>query len=245
MDIKGKRALITGGAVRLGEAVCRALAREGANLIIHYNHSKEKAVHLCGEFQKKGIACEIACMDFYKPETCEDFFNRLTEKSGPIDLLINSASPYGEDTLRTLSAANALQSYAAGAVAPLLLSRALYAQGRPGCVVNILDARMEDYDRNHVTYSLAKRALRDITRLTSAEFAPLVRVNGVAPGCIVFPGGGTIENEQAVMRAGLLANLPGPEDIISCILFLIQNETITGQVLYPDSGRNFKGNVYG
>lgn len=245
MELKGKRALVTGGAVRLGATICRALALEGLNLVVHYNHSNTEAGSLRHELENMGIACEIACMDFFEPEGCEVFFNRIVTDSGPIDILVNSASPYDEDTLRTLTAAQALRSYAAGAVAPLLLTRAFAAQDRPGCVINILDARMSDYDRYHVSYSLAKRTLRDITRLTSAEFSPLVRVNGVAPGFVVFPEQGSGLKGKAVAESALLSNLPGPEDIVSCILFLLKNDTITGQILYPDSGRNFKGNTYG
>ncbi|TFG60307.1 MAG: SDR family oxidoreductase, partial [Spirochaetales bacterium] len=114
-----------------------------------------------------------------------------------------------------------------------------------GHIVNLLDARMTDYDRNHLSYHLSKRSLHDMTRIMSIEFAPLIQVNAVAPGMVLFPEDRVGNLAGKALKAGLLDTLPSPEDIVHSVLYLLSSPALTGQVIFPDSGRNLRGSVYG
>jgi NAD(P)-dependent dehydrogenase (short-subunit alcohol dehydrogenase family) len=124
------------------------------------------------------------------------------------------------------------------------LSRRLAAQKRAGSIVNLLDARMLDYDRQHLSYHLSKRALWDLTRIGAIEFAPLIRVNAVAPGLVLPPTGKDTEYLEKLKHTNLLNRYGSPEDVARAVLFLIESPFITGQVIFVDGGRHMRGRVY-
>ena len=129
-------------------------------------------------------------------------------------------------------------------MAPLELTRCLAAQGRDGAVVNLLDARVGDYDRQHAAYHLSKRLLAALTRRMAIEFAPRLRVNAVAPGLILPPDGEDEGHFDRLASTNPLQRRGCPEAVAEAVLFLLRSDFVTGQVLFVDGGRHLRGNLH-
>ena len=121
----------------------------------------------------------------------------------------------------------------------------LEADDRCGAVVNFLDTRMLDYDKKHVAYHLSKRTLFAITRMASIEYAPRLRVNGVAPGLVLPPPGEDESYLDEWAHTNPLKTHGNGEQIAAAVLFLLWSRFVTGQVIYVDGGRHVKGRFYG
>ena len=131
------------------------------------------------------------------------------------------------------------------AISPLLIGRSFAKQGCEGAVVNFLDTRITEYDSGHAAYHLSKRMLFTLTRMMALEFAPSVRVNAIAPGLILPPPGEDVLYLQKLAPTNPLNRIGSPESITDAVLFLLNSEFVTGQVIFVDGGYHIKGNVYG
>jgi pteridine reductase len=160
--------------------------------------------------------------------------------------------------LATLSDDSLQRNLGVNALAPLRLTRLFAGQIRgarqtrkreasaqPACVVNLLDSRIGGYMKRHVSYALSKRVLFSLTRMLALELAPEVRVNAVAPGMILAPEGRSGEELERLAARAPLARWGQPEDVANAVVFLMQNDYITGQVVYVDGGAFIKENLYG
>lgn len=243
--LRGQTALITGAARRLGRAVALALAGEGVQIVAHYHTSASDADDLAQEIEALGVKVWTLSADLSNTEEPEQLFSRALEMAGPLDVLINGASLYTEEGISDLRPESLMTNVNLNALAPFLLSRAFAQQNREGCIVNFLDARISDYDENHVSYHLSKRMLFSITRMMAIEFAPRVRVNAVAPGLILPPVGKDDSYLKELASTNPLNAHGGAADVVSTLLFLLRSPFITGQVIYVDGGRNMLGGVYG
>jgi len=243
--LRGQTALITGAARRLGREVALALAGEGAHILAHYHTSASDAESLAQEIEALGVNCHILQADLSNPEEAARLFSRAVEMSGPLDVLINSASLYTEERINDLSPESLMTNVNLNALAPFLLSRDFAAQNREGSIVNFLDTRIDDYDENHISYHLSKRMLFSITRMMAMEFAPKVRVNAVAPGLILPPAGKDESYLKQLASTNPLKAHGGAADVVSSVLYLLKSPFVTGQVIYVDGGRHMLGGVYG
>jgi pteridine reductase len=242
--LQGKTALITGAAQRLGRAMSLTLADHGADIVVHYHHSEQQARQLAGEIQSLGRHCTTIPADLSDPEQLQTLFAKAVVQAGPIDILINSASVFDTETVwetteRSLHTNMTLHAYAA-----LEVSRQFAGQNRPGHIVNMLDSRIQDYDKKHVAYHLSKRTLHSLTRILALELAPGIQVNAIAPGLILPPPGQDDQYLINLTHTNPLQRHGGPADITEALLFLVQSRFITGQILYIDGGRHLKGRTY-
>ncbi|MCH7958934.1 MAG: SDR family oxidoreductase [Candidatus Hydrogenedentes bacterium] len=243
--LAGKTALVTGGALRLGRAICSALAAQGVHVIVHYRSSKDAAESLAETLRETDAKAWTISANLESPEEAGRLVDRALELSGELDFIVNNAAIFPRDTLEDLSTENLFQNLSVNALSPLIIARAFSARGGTGAIVNLLDARVTDYDREHVSYHLSKRMLLSLTRMMAAEFAPAVRVNAIAPGLILPPVGEDESYLEALADTNYLKRVGSPEDVCSAVLFLLASEFITGQTLYVDGGRHMKGNFYG
>jgi NAD(P)-dependent dehydrogenase (short-subunit alcohol dehydrogenase family) len=236
-------ALVTGAGRRLGRAIAVALARSGADVVLHCNRSLTEAEAVASEIRSLGRKAWVLQADLSEPAHARPLFEEARRTAGEIGVLVNSASAYAASRLTDLSADDLDSAMRLNAASPLLLTRALAAQGIEGCVVNILDARIVDYDREHAAYHLGKRALYSLTRMSALEFAPKVRVNAVAPGLILPPPGEGDAWLERLKGSNPLRAHGSAEDAAEAALFLIRGRFITGQVIFVDGGRHLKGSV--
>lgn len=244
--LRGKTALVTGAARRIGRAVALALADEGVNVLAHYRSSEDDAQSLREEIESRGVRCWLLQADLAQPEQCDALIAQAREVSGGFHILINNASIYPESTLLTATSQEFAENMQVNAIAPLILARR-FAQGLEwGRIINFLDSRITRYDRMHVAYHLSKRALFSLTRMMAIEFAPRITVNAVAPGLTLPPCGA---DDKAYLdrfkEANLLKRLGDLKSITDAVVFLLNSDFITGQILYVDGGANLLGGLYG
>ena len=244
-NLSGKTALITGAAKRLGRATALALADSGINIIVHYNKSDQDAKNLVQLLSTKGVLADKIHYDFTDHSEIKKLLEKAKTFTGKIDFLINSASIYPEDNLESLSEFNLNKTIDLNSLAPFILAREFKKICSSGAIINFLDARMTDYEPKHISYQLSKQMLFSLTRMMSLEFAPGIRVNAVAPGIIIPED---ISDNEALLRlkeGNPLKKIGTPSQVADTVKFLLQNDFITGQVIYVDGGRNLKGHVFG
>lgn len=236
---------MTGAARRLGRATALALARAGADVVVHYRGSAAEAAATAEEIRRHGRSAWLAQADLAEPAAAELLFRRAVAEAGPVDILVNSASVFAASGLLGFAADELARNVQVNAVSPLGLCRAFAAQGRGGDIVNFLDSRVVDYDRRHVAYHLSKRMLYEMTKMLALELAPAIKVNAVAPGLILPPPGEDDGYLARHARTNPLQRHGEAEEVAATVVFLIATRFITGQVIFIDGGRHLKGCVYG
>jgi len=244
-NLAGRTALVTGAAKRLGRATALALAREGADVVVHYGRSGAEAEAAAEEIRRLGRRAWTVRADLSDPAQAAGLVAGACEQAGPLDILVNSASIFPDGRLTDVSAEELALNVQVNAMAPLALGRAFAAQGRRGDIVNFLDARITDYDRDHAAYHLSKRMLADLTRMMALEFAPAVTVNAVAPGLILPPAGEDESYLDRLASTNPLGRHGDAEDVTRAVLFLLASDFVTGQVIFVDGGRHMRGRMYG
>ena len=247
--LPGTSALVTGGAKRLGRETALVLARAGCSVVVHYRSSEAPAFQLVDEVRALGVNAWPVQAELSSPVETDRLFDDSEKLAGNIDFVVNSASIFPESTLGELDEASLIENLRINSLAPFALTARLHehleAGGRSGAVVNFLDTRMLDYDRKHVPYHLSKRTLFAITRMTSIDYAPRLRVNGVAPGLVLPPPGEDSSYLDKWAHTNPLKTHGNGEQVAAAVLFLLWSRFVTGQIIYVDGGRHVKGRFYG
>ncbi len=243
--MQGKVVFITGGAKRVGAAICRKLHAHGANLIVHYRSSLDEAQALQNELnQQRPDSVALIQADLLDTSLLPDLIEKSAQLFGQLDVLINNASSFFPTPLNECTQEAWDDLVGSNLKAPLFLTQAAapYLKAQYGCVVNIIDIHAERPLKNYVIYNLAKGGLQSLTKSLALEMAPDVRVNGVSPGPILWPEDGEWSDEvarQRVINSTLLKRTGEPEDIAKTVLFLIADAPyITGQIIAVDGGRS-------
>ncbi len=236
--------LVTGGAKRVGAAIVRRLHREGANLVLHYRGSEREANALRSELnaaRANSVALVQAdLLDIAGPaEIVRNAVNRFER----LDALVNNASTFFPTPVGEMTQANWESLIGTNLRAPLFLSQAAapYLKKTNGAIVNITDIHAERPLKNYVIYSIAKAGLAGMTRSLARELGPEVRVNGVAPGPIVWPDDGSFDEvaRQRVVSNTILRRTGDPDDIARAVYYLIAEAPyVTGQIIAVDGGRS-------
>ena len=229
---------MTGGAVRIGRAICEALAGAGLNVIVHYRTSAAEAETLVADLERRGVQAWALAADLTSEAACNDLVRRAVAVAGRIDILINNAAVFHKDSLCATTGAGLLAEFWPNLFAPLLLMRALAQQSAGGKIVNLLDRRIAGHDASCVPYVLAKKALADLTQLAALELAPRFTVNGVAPGAVLPPPGRGADYLLDHAGPVPLQKQVSPADVAAAVLALLQNDVVTGQILFVDGGQH-------
>ncbi len=243
--MQGKVILVTGGAKRVGAAICRRLHAAGAHLAIHYHQSAAQATALQHEFnaQRAGSA-QIFCADLLDLAALPSLVAQSIAQFGRLDGLVNNASSFYATPLANASENDWHDLLGTNLKAPLFLAQAAASELRRtgGGIVNIVDIHAERPMQNHLVYSVAKGGLRTLTLALAQELAPEVRVNGVSPGAILWPEHGDWQDTQkraSIVAQTLLQRVGTPDDIAKTVLFLLQDAPyITGQIIAVDGGKS-------
>lgn len=243
--LQDKVVLITGGAKRVGAAICRLLHAGGARLVIHYRTSANEARALQSELNlQRPQSAAIIHGDLLNAAMLSGLVQETIAQFGRLDVLINNASSYYATELGEIGDTEWDDLIGSNLKAPLLLSQAAAAELRKqhGCIINITDMHVERPKKGYVVYSVAKAGLVALTKSLALELAPDVRVNAVAPGPVLWPEDNPQFDEiyrQRVIAQTLLKRLGDPEDVARAVRFLIQDAPfITGQVIAVDGGRS-------
>ena len=236
-------ALITGAAKRVGAVIARTLHARGYDLVLHHRNSAAEASALQAELERARpgstlvLQAELAQFDRL-PEMIANTIGRF----GRLDALVNNASAFYPTPIGSVQPKHWDELFAANAWAPFFLAQAAapHLRAAGGAIVNLLDIYAERPLKNHSVYSMAKAALAAMTLSLAKELAPQVRVNGVAPGAVLWPEAGKTYADQAALIANTpLQRMGTPEDVAEAVRWLLMDARYTtGQIIRVDGGRS-------
>lgn len=247
MTLNHKTALITGGAQRLGAAMARILHAEGMNLVLHYRSSAQAAEGLKAELEAvRPGSVVLAQADLCDSANLPGLAGRAIETFGRLDVLVNNASSFYPTKVGEVTEAQWNDLMGSNLKGPFFLSQAAAPELRrvQGCIVNLVDIHAQRPKPGFAVYSMAKAGNAMLVKALAQELGPEVRVNGIAPGVILWPADES--SGAAAERAGILQRIAlrraGTEaDIARTLLFLVRDAGyITGQVLVVDGGRSLQ-----
>lgn len=241
MMLDGKTALVTGGAVRIGAALCEALAGQGCHVVIHCGRSAAEAAKLAGRLKTRGVKAWVVRRVLRTEADCRAVLDEALRKSGRLDFLINNAAVFHKDSLRTATEATLKAEFGINLFVPIWLTRRFAEVTKKGRVINLLDRRIAANDTQCLPYSLSKKALAAFTAEAALALAPGIVVNGVAPGAVLPPPGKGVRYLQD--RAGRipLATRPTPQQVARAAIALLELDGVTGQILFVDGGQHLLG----
>lgn len=246
-----KRALITGGARRLGRAMALELARQGHDVAVHYGGSAEAAAEVVQEIEAMGRrACALQA-DLLEEAQVQALLPRAAEAlGGPLTVLVNNASLFEHDDLQSATRDSWDRAMESNLRAPVALTQRFAAQvpepvpdarAEPvaqGLVVNMIDQRVRKLTPAFLSYTLAKSGLWTFTRTAAQALAPRVRVNGIGPGPTLRGGRQSAEDFARQRAATILQRGADEEDICAALAYLLTARAVTGQLLCVDGGQH-------
>jgi pteridine reductase len=242
--VQNKTVLITGGAKRVGAAICRRLHADGATLMLHYRRSAGEARLLQAELNHlRPDSVALIQADLLDDAKLPAMVEQTVQRFGKLDALVNNASSFFRTPIGEITASDWSDLVGTNVRAPLFLSQAAAPalKKTQGAIVNIADIHAERPLKSYLVYSVAKAALVGLTRSLARELAPDVRVNAVAPGPVMWPE----EDEfDELARARILSHTPlrregVPDDVAKAVHFLLANAPYTtGETINVDGGRH-------
>ena len=240
MNLQDKVALITGGGVRVGRALTLGLAGAGAHVIVHYHRSSAAADETAELARRLGVRAITAQGDLADPEAAVSVARVGPETLGQVDILVHAASPFVQGGLLATDLATWRNVMSVLVDAFFLLARELappMIERGEGAMVSIVDRGVLDPWPRFLAHGVGKAALWALTRSLAVDLAPHVRVNAVLPGPVLSPASFSEERRIAVGVEGTLLRRWGtPKDVVAAVLFLLQNDYVTGELLVVDGG---------
>jgi pteridine reductase len=238
-------ALVTGAARRIGASIAKALHAAGYDLALHCRRSRGELDVLIEGFERTrprstlALEADLADVDALAPMVAA-----AHARYGRLDALVNNAAAFEPTPLGAARPQDWDALFAVNARAPFFLAQAAapHLAARAGAIVNLLDIYAETPLPDHAIYGMSKAALAMMTKALARDLAPRVRVNGVAPGAILWPDAGKSEAEQRrLLERTPLARTGTPEDIGSAVLWLLRAPFVTGEIVRIDGGRHLDG----
>jgi pteridine reductase len=235
--------LITGGARRVGAEIARTLHAAGANLFIHYRTSAAAAIALGDELNRiRPHSAAIHAAHLLSEDAPQRLVAAALQEFGRLDVLINNASNFYPTPIGQITLPQWDDLMGSNLKAPLFLSQAATPSLRTqhGLIINMIDIHALRPLKSHPVYSVAKAGLAMLTRSLARELGPQIRVNGIAPGPVLWPEGAMQDDlKQQIIDNTALKRHGTPQDVARTALFLAQDAPyITGQIIAVDGGRS-------
>ena len=240
MNLKNKTAIVTGGAVRIGKGIALALSKAGANIVLHYGHSNIAAQETATLIQEQGGTVTTVQADLSEPVfASKHIVEHAMNKFHRVDILINNAAIFEKGTLQTTTEEAWDRHMNINLKAPAFLSQQFVnalSKEQPAHIINIADWRATTPDVDYLAYSLTKSSLVALTLTLAKQLAPHVQVNAIAPGAILPPPEMDEDYLQRIARNVPLQRQGSVKEITDGILYLLQSDFVTGEVLYIAGG---------
>ena len=242
-----KTILITGGSKRVGAEIARIMHATGANLMIHYRSSAKAARALQDELNAlRENSVALIQADLLDTAVLPSLVSQTLSTFGKLDVLVNNASSFYPTPVGSITEKDWVDLMGSNLKAPMFLAQAAASElkRQRGCIVNITDIHADRPMKNYLVYSVAKAGLVGLTKSLARELAPNVRVNGVAPGPIMWPEDNADFDEvsrQRIVSHTMLKRAGNPSDIAHAVRFFIEDAPfVSGQILAVDGGRSAK-----
>jgi len=241
-NLRGRTALVTGGARRVGAVIAEQLHAEGMNVVVHYKKSEADARNLARRLNdRRRDSAVTAQADLANVSGMESLIKASLQWDG-LHVLVNNASSFYKTPVGQVTEEEWDDLMASNLRAPFFLSQfaAPHLRKSHGSIVNLLDIHAKRPLKEHTVYSTAKAGLAMLTLSLARELGPEVRVNGVAPGPVMWPDKGLdAATKRSILEATALKRKGSPEDVAGAVLYLVRDaEYVTGQILAIDGGRS-------
>ena len=230
-------ALVTGGATRLGRYFSEALADAGYDIALHVNRSREEAEEVATGIRAKGRECEIFHCDFLNDDL-NVLMQSAKQRFPGLNLLLNSASAYEPAPIAGTDLAMLEAQFRVNMFTPLLLTRHFAEVVQEGQVINIIDNKVAYHQYPYAAYLLSKKSLAEMTRMAALEFAPRIRINGLAPGVVLPASQRTSDYVQWRIEGIPLKRQGDPAHLVQALHYLLNNPFVAGQILFVDGGES-------
>jgi len=240
-----KNILITGGATRIGKAIALHFSKKGWNIAIHYFKSSGEAKILKKIIDRKNVKVILIKADLKKKKQVEKIISIAKKKLGTIDCLINNAALFEMDDILDFTTKSWNDHLNTNLLAPAILTKKFVQQASNkniSNIINIIDQRVFKLTPIFMSYTLSKSALYTFTKTMAMRLGPNIKVNGIAPGPTIKSKRQSTKHFNNQAKSTLLKKPVGLEDICDTVEFLINNNSITGQIVAVDSGQNLNWN---
>jgi pteridine reductase len=241
MELEGKVAMVTGGAVRLGKALALALAERGVRLVIHYASSAGPAEAVVAQIKAMGSDAMAIQADLSAPGEQGPLVEHAAAHFGQLDILVNSAAIFEPGNWDDTTEDNWDRHFAINLKSPFFLSQAFAAQvgrERPGHIVNIADWRGVRPGPDHVAYTLTKSAVIAMTKSMALALAPNIQVNAIAPGLILPPPGQDLAYLERKADQIPVQRVGSPKEIANTLIYLLRSDFVTGDLIFVTGGEH-------
>lgn len=240
MEPTGKVALVTGGGRRLGREQSLALAQAGADVVVHYYRSGDEAAALCREIEGLGRRALAVQGDVASLPDVQRLVRATADAFGRLDILVNNAATFESTPLLAITEEAWDRVMAVNLKGPFLLAQAaeplLRAHGR-GLIVNLVDLAGIQAWPAYGHHGVSKAALIHLTRILARALAPDIRVNAIAPGTVLPPADYTPAQVESLRGRTPLRRIGAPADVARALLYLVESDFVTGEMLIVDGGR--------
>ena len=235
-----KTALITGCSKRIGRSMALYLGKKGYNIAAHYNSSKSDSCELVTELNNMGVQAKSFQLDLNKVKNIENFYKKVITHFKKVDILINNASIFELDSLATTSIEILEKHLNVNFKAPYLFSKFFVENNNKnkGNIINIIDQRVMNITPYFLSYTISKSALWTMTRSLAMSLAPNIRVNAIAPGPTLQSKRQSSKQFIAQIKRTPLKKQVKLEEINEALSFILNTESLTGQLFLLDSGQN-------
>ena len=237
--MEAKKIIITGGATRIGAAIARSIIGFNTKISIHFNRSKNNALKLKRELEDLGAEVHLLKADLSNFKQTQNLIKNANKKMKGLDCLINNASIFENDNLDNFSNNSFLKHLNVNLKAPAVLIQSFkrLVKNKNGCIINIIDQRVEKLTPFFFSYTLSKSSLVTLTKTSAMKLAPNIRVNGLSPGPTLKNKRQSERHFKRQWKSVLLKKKVDLEDICKGVKFLIENRSITGEIINIDSGQ--------
>ena len=243
--MKNKNLLITGAATRVGKDIALHFAERGWNIALHYFRSSSKAKKLKEIIEQKWVKVALIKADLKNSKQTEKIITIARKKLGTIDCLVNNAALFGKDDISNFTTKSWNDHLNINLLAPAILTKQFAKQAPKKTVsniINIIDQRIFNLTPYFMSYTVSKSGLETLTKTMAMRLGPNIKVNAIAPGPTIKSKRQTDRHFRNQVRSTLLKKSVRSEDICDAVEFLINNNSVTGQILVIDSGQNLSWN---
>ena len=243
--MKNKNLLITGAATRVGKAIALHFAERGCNIALHYFRSTAKAKKLKKIIEQNLVKVVLIKADLKNPKQTEKVIPTARKKLGTIDCLVNNAALFEKDDIANFTTKSWNDHLNINLLAPAILTKQFAKQASKKTVsniINIIDQRIFNLTPYFMSYTVSKSGLETLTKTMAMRLAPNIKVNAIAPGPTIKSKRQTDRHFRNQVRSTLLKKSVRSEDICDTVEFLINNNSVTGQIIAVDSGQNLSWN---
>lgn len=242
MNPEGRVALVTGGARRVGRALVEALADRGARVAVHHHGSPNDARSLIQQLTARGVEAAEFRADLRQSETPDRLIADVVNHFGSLDILVNSAAVMVRSPLDEITTQDWDDTFALNLRAPFFCARAAaHAMGeRGGVIVNLADLAGIEAWPAYAAHGISKAGVIHMTRVLARILAPRVRVNAIAPGAVLLPEHWSAEDAAHLEQTTPLRRLGSPDDVAQAMLYLIEADYVTGDLVVVDGGRHIR-----